>query len=97
MQVGSTTSAFQTGVEGVKQANENAEQAALKISQLNQSQQQQSVVANNEQPPRDIEQERVSAPAELVNLAVSEHQAKANIKTIQTADDMIGTLIDTKV
>ncbi|MGS3143769.1 flagellar biosynthesis protein FlgE [Aeromonas sanarellii] len=41
--------------------------------------------------------ERVALPEELVNLKVAEQQAGASAKVIQTASDMLGTLIDIRV
>lgn len=41
--------------------------------------------------------ERVELPEELVNLQVAEQQAGASAKVIQTASDMLGTLIDIRV
>lgn len=41
--------------------------------------------------------ERVELPEELVNLKVAEQQAGASAKVIQTASDMMGTLIDIRV
>ena len=41
--------------------------------------------------------ERVELPEELVNLKVAEQQAGASAKVIQTASDMLGTLIDIRV
>ncbi|MCH7371774.1 flagellar biosynthesis protein FlgE [Aeromonas sp. MR16] len=41
--------------------------------------------------------ERVELPEELVNLKVAELQAGASAKVIQTASDMMGTLIDIRV
>lgn len=41
--------------------------------------------------------ERVELPEELVNLKVAEQQAGGSAKVIQTASDMMGTLIDIRV
>ncbi|MGS3177438.1 flagellar biosynthesis protein FlgE [Aeromonas sanarellii] len=41
--------------------------------------------------------ERVELPEALVNLKVAEQQAGASAKVIQTASDMLGTLIDIRV
>lgn len=39
----------------------------------------------------------ISLNKELVNLVHQENVAKANTKVIQTANDMVGTIIDIKV
>ncbi|WP_219591618.1 flagellar biosynthesis protein FlgE [Aeromonas salmonicida] len=41
--------------------------------------------------------DQVQLPDELVNLKVAEVQAGASAKVIQTASDMMGTLIDIRV
>ena len=38
-----------------------------------------------------------SVTEELVNLRVAEHQAQASVKVIATADEIVGSLIDTRV
>ncbi|KKE80886.1 hypothetical protein N479_24315, partial [Pseudoalteromonas luteoviolacea S4054] len=51
--------------------------------------QKKAVTAPVSQPPRIDES--------LVNLKVEEFNAKANTQSIQTADEVLGTLIDIKV
>lgn len=41
--------------------------------------------------------EQVALPEELVNLKVAAQQAGASTKVIQTASDMLGTLIDIRI
>lgn len=98
----SVNSALYSGAEGLQKAERQAEDAALQINRLQTEQQKVS-----EQPATDnqanansgnqTQSQPVSLTTEVVNLAVSEHLAKASANVIRTADDMMGTLIDTKV
>jgi flagellar hook protein FlgE len=48
------------------------------------------VITQPAQPPAKVDEE-------LVNLKVEQFNAKANVATIQTADEVLGTLIDVRV
>lgn len=99
MQIDQVPSAFNSGLSGVKKAEQGVEDAAVQVSRLNIEQNQvQSVTEDNKEKlaMADSRSQPVLTE-EVVNLAVNEHLAAANTKTIKTADDMIGTLIDTKV
>lgn len=99
MQVGSVPSAFQSGLSGIQKAEQGVADAAVQINRLNTEQERVAEVqAQPQQNTNDVpQQDRPSLEAEAVNLIVNEKLAKANTKIIQTADEMIGTLIDTKV
>lgn len=99
MQIDQVPSAFNSGLNGIKKAEQGVEDAALQISRLNteQDQVQGAKVENKEQLAAEQNRPQPSLTEEAVNLVVNEHLAKANTKSIKTADDMIGTLIDTKV
>lgn len=102
MQVtGSVNSALTSGVEGFQKAEKQAEDAALQISRLQNAEQNTAGAAaqqtSNDRVNRNASQQPVSLTEEVVNLAVSEHLAKASANVIKTADDVMGTLIDTKV
>ena len=100
MQVGSVPSAFQSGLSGIQKAEQGVTDAAVQINRLNTEQERVAdVEAQPQQNTNDSaqQQNRPSLEAEAVNLIVNEKLAKANTKIIQTADEMIGTLIDTKV
>lgn len=98
MQVGQVPSAMQSSLNGINKAEQGVADAAVQINRLNLEQdqgkkvdlQQQTQVQQQQKPQPSLE-------AEAVNLIVNEHLAKANVKVMQTADDMIGTLIDTSV
>ncbi len=101
--------ALQSGIQGFERASQGIEQAALDINRQTQTQQQQDelaearqaeAAATNEaatQPVQDatrVEPQRVDEA--LVNLRVEEFNARANVNSIQTADEVLGTLIDTR-
>lgn len=99
MQIDQTSSAFYSGVAGVKKAEQGVEDASVQVSRLNleQNQVQQDAQTNKESFAISEQREQPELTEEVVNLAVNEHLAAANTKSIKTADDMIGTLIDTQV
>lgn len=99
MQVNSSIpSAIQSGLNGIQKAERGVAESAEQISRLN-TEQDRVAQADNQAAQTDIRAQRPepSLEAEAVNLVVNEHLAKASTKVIKTADDMIGTLIDTKV
>jgi flagellar hook-associated protein FlgK len=102
MQVNSSIpSAIQSGLSGVQKAEQGVADSAVQISRLNTEQDRVARSDNQARAsqPEVREQQRPepSLEAEAVNLVVNEYLAKANTKVIKTADEMIGTLIDTKV
>ena len=99
MQIDQMPTAFNSGLNGIKKAEQGVEEAAVQINRLNTEQDQvQSVkIDNKEKLAMADSQPQPSLTEEVVKLAVNEQLAKANTKSIRTADDMIGTLIDTKV
>lgn len=81
-------SAFNSGLEGFARAENQVNQSANNIAT--------AVVkteASTQAPVAQAEQ-RDPINQELVNLKVAEHEAQASSKVIQTADDVLGTLID---
>lgn len=99
MQIDQIPAALNSGLNGIKKAEQGVEEAAVQITRLNTEQDKvQSVkVDNKDKLAMADSQPQPSLTEEVVKLAVNEHLAKANTKSIRTADDMIGTLIDTKV
>ncbi|MUH73460.1 flagellar basal body rod C-terminal domain-containing protein [Psychrosphaera haliotis] len=93
MELKSIPSAIQSGLNGYQTAERGLAQAADNISKLNLDANTAAKGATEavQQAPQ------VSLTTEAVNLVVNEHLAKANSKVIQTADEVVGTLIDTKV
>ena len=89
--------AIQSGLNGLQDAQRGVAEAAHNIANLNSN---DSATVNTLQGGQVTEQSQSQSSVlttEAVNLVVNEHLAKANIKVIQTADEVLGTLIDTKV
>lgn len=89
--------AIQSGLNGLQDAQRGVAEAAHNIANLNSN---DSAIVNTLQGGQVTEQSQSQSSVlttEAVNLVVNEHLAKANIKVIQTADEVLGTLIDTKV
>ena len=87
-------SAFDAGVAGFNNASALANESASKIAEYSEVNATPKVVKNE----RSLEVEApISLTEELVNLKVAEHQALASAKVITTADEVVGSLIDTRV
>ena len=101
MEINSNPSAFQAGVSGLQQAEKAVTDSSVQISRLNLEQNRQQDIGTKQDTQQAKAQEYQSnSPSlteESVNLVVSEYQAKASTNVIRTADDMLGSLIDTKV
>ncbi|PAJ73780.1 hypothetical protein CJF42_14130 [Pseudoalteromonas sp. NBT06-2] len=99
--------ALNSGVQGFQRATQEISESTRNINRAAQEQQAQQnnqidreraieaarddeVVAQPAQPPAKINEE-------LVNLKVEQFNAQANVSTIQTADEVLGTLIDVRV
>lgn len=88
-------SAFNSGLAGFQNASAQLSNASSRIAQA-------GIAKTSEQLPSvsfspSAEQAPISISTELINLKVAELQAKASVKVITTADEMLGTLIDTTV
>jgi flagellar hook-associated protein FlgK len=77
-------SAFTTGLQGYQRAEQRVDQASEAIASVN--------VARPEP-----EAAPVTLTDELINLKIGELQAGASARVIQTASDMLGSLIDIRV
>lgn len=84
MQV-SSNSAFYSGVSGLNRSFEQLNSSASNIASL-------TMVSSSDSTSMDTNQ--VSLTDELVNLKVAEQQGKVSAKVIDTADKMLGSLID---
>ena len=97
-------SVFNSGVEGFNRASQGIEKASAEINRASIEQQDDSQLAQQRQLTAARPEEAVTAPVSqpariddaLVNLKVEEFNAKANTQSIQTADDVLGTLVDIK-
>ena len=91
-------SAYQSGLAGLQNASAQLTHSSANIAQAggveSASIQNQP---NAENLALSAEQSPVSLTTELVNMKVAEFQAKSSAKVITTADDMVGTLINTSV
>lgn len=87
-------SAFNSGVLGLQKATEEATQAAANIAAETSVNRDTSSInpipTNSEQKIPDLNQS-------IVDLKVAEHQAKASVQVIKTADEVLGTLLDVTV
>ena len=98
-------SVFNNGVEGFNRASQGVEKASAEINRATIEQQDDAQLAQQRQLTAARPEEAITAPVAqparideaLVNLKVEEFNAKANTQSIQTADDVLGTLIDIKV
>lgn len=98
-------SVLNSGIEGFNRASQGIERASADINKATIDQQDDSQLAQQRQLTAARPEEAVTAPVAkpariddaLVNLKVEEFNAKANTQSIQTADDVLGTLVDIKV
>lgn len=86
------------GIQGFQRAADSVADASLNISRAN-----ISTVANEStskpdvNPDQFVDASKKTTTESLIQLKVAELQAQANVSSIQTAHDMLGTLIDIQV
>lgn len=90
-------SAFNSGVTGFNDATQQAAESGSKIAQYTTSQPENIGQNTSKVEVATRVVEPVAITQELVNLKVAEHQALASAKVITTADEVLGSLIDTRV
>lgn len=101
-------SAFGAGLQGLQRASNGITEETLNINRqttVNRQQQQQQVEAAQEQQATQTEaanRPSQAAPAtdvtqSLVRLEQQELAAQANVRTLRTADEMLGSIIDIRV
>lgn len=78
-------SAFNQGVTGFLKASAQVTQASKNISHA------------TAQSDDQVSTDRAPISTELINMKVAEHQAVASTNVIKSADEMVGSLIDTRV
>lgn len=83
--------AFDAGVAGLQRADSSIAQSAQRIAEMNVETSPSQKEAGAESA-RSVEP--VNLTEEVVNMKVQELQSQASASVIQTADDMVGTLID---
>ncbi|WP_042150280.1 MULTISPECIES: hypothetical protein [unclassified Pseudoalteromonas] len=99
--------ALNSGVQGFQRANAEISESSRNINRAAQEQQaqQNNQIDRNQNLEAARTDEAITQPAqppakideELVNLKVEQFNAQANVSTIQTADEVLGTLIDVRV
>lgn len=84
-------SAFNSGIQGLQKATDEANQAAVNIAAETSTSLDEttsvSQTTSTEQKIPDLNQS-------IVDLKVAEFQAKSSVEVIRTADDALGTLLD---
>jgi len=80
-------SAFNQGVASFQNASLQVTQASKNIAEV--SAKSEDRVITDRSP--------TSITTELINMKVAEHQALASTQVIRSADEMLGSLIDTRV
>ncbi len=101
------SSALNVGVQGFNKASLGVEQSAVDINRAAAEQRNRDNTQIDEQRqlqaarPEEATSQPAKAPARIddaiVNLQVEKFNAQANARTIQTADEVLGTLIDVRV
>ena len=91
-------SAFNSGLAGFQDASAQLSNASSRIAQAGAAEQK---LTDNQQPSGSssplAERAPISITTELINMKMAELQAKASANVITTANEMVGTLIDTTV
>ncbi|WP_199610648.1 hypothetical protein [Flocculibacter collagenilyticus] len=108
----SINSAFNSGVQGFSRASDGLKDVALNINRRAaqereiQNLQDTSVGNARDQQALEVADDAVNQPTtptapdftdSLVQLRVEQRNAEVNAKTIETADDVLGTIIDVRV
>jgi len=91
-------SAYNSGLTGFQDASAQLSNASSRIAQAGTAEKsmtgdQQASEINSP----SAERAPISITTEVINLKLAEMQAKSASKVISTANDMVGTLIDTSV
>jgi flagellar hook protein FlgE len=91
-------SAYNSGLTGFQDASVQLSNSSSRIAQAGSA---ENMLMENQPTAASVspsaERTPVSLTTELVNLKVAEFQAKASAKVISTADEVVGTLINTSV
>lgn len=95
-----SSSAFSSGLSGIQSGQRRAEQAAAEIAgnSLPAAPPANPNPAQNQVNPTRQSAEPTSPDLteSLVSLRVAENEVRANSKVVKTADEALGTLIDTR-
>lgn len=89
--------ALQSGLQGLQKGLRDAQSAASDIARAGIPAPSQEPGAASPAAPVTQQAQTPDLTESLVELRVSEYQAKASAGVIRTADEVLGTLIDTVV
>jgi hypothetical protein len=89
-------SAFNSGIQGLQKATNEAGKAAANIAAETSARRDQNIITDTDisQTVTSKEQKIPELNKSIVDLKVAEFQAKSSVQVIKTADDVLGTLID---
>ena len=94
-------SAFTSGLQGYQRASAGVTDATRDINRqttANRQLETEQAQAQSAQQPRPVQStEPAPLTDSLVRLTSEERNAQANVRSIQTADDVLGTVIDIRV
>ena len=95
-----SANAFRSGLSGIQSGQRRADQAAADIasSTVNPAQQAIQTPPQNQVNPSSqvAERSRPDLTESLVTLRAAENEVRANARVVDTADEVLGTLIDTR-
>ncbi|MFT5161900.1 MAG: hypothetical protein ACI9FJ_000468 [Alteromonadaceae bacterium] len=100
MEIGS---AFSSGLQGLQQASGQLSEEAININrqttqrQNQQLQNEQSSDQGTEQQASATQEQAKSLESSIVSLTTESRNAEANVRSIQTADEVLGSIIDVRV
>lgn len=96
-------SAFSAGMQGLQRASAGVTEETININrQTQQNRQQEQDLSVQDRQEVAPTQTSATAPARdltqsLVRLEQQELQAQANVRSLRTADEMLGSIIDVRV
>jgi len=91
------SSALNSGLQGLQQANNTADKAASDIAQATADREEQNEASSDLGTTETVNKAQPASLTEsAVNLKVAEAQSSASAEVIKTADENLGTLIDVR-
>lgn len=93
MEIGS---AYSSGLQGLQQASNQISQESANINRQTLAEEPAPQAQADTQAVQQAEQAR-SLESSVVNLNVELNSAQANVRSIETADEVLGSIIDIRV
>jgi len=91
------SSALNSGLQGLQQANNTADKAASDIAQATAEREEQNETSSDLEATETVNKAQPASLTEsAVNLKVAEAQSSASAEVVKTADENLGTLIDVR-